>query len=69
MDEMCADCTAEVDHCHGTLVRHRGLLVECSDQGCHSEDRARHLWVLDCELIDGSCGCGQSTAVELRLVS
>lgn len=56
----CEECLGEVDHCHGTLVRHRGGGLECSEPGCAAEDPARHLWVLACDLVDGACRCSVS---------
>jgi hypothetical protein len=54
----CPDCTAELDHCHGSLVVHLDAAVECTEPGCVDLDRVRHaLAVLACEEVDGACTC------------
>jgi hypothetical protein len=31
----CADCTQDLEHCHGTLIRHPDGFTECADDpGC-----------------------------------
>lgn len=69
MDQGCVDCAAEVDHCHGTLVRHRDYLLECAQSGCTVFDPARHHVTVDCEFVDGTCMCSEEFPVELRLAS
>ena len=54
----CSDCTADLDHCHGSLVLHLDAVVECTGPGCVDLDRVRHsLAVLTCEEVDGACTC------------
>ncbi len=69
MDQICVDCVAELDHCHGTLVHHYGYLLECSEPGCPELDASRHLWIVDCELVDRDCACGAEVSTALRLAS
>lgn len=46
-----------MDHCHGTLVEHVSGLIECTDPGCLDLGDERHTLVIDCESVDGGCGC------------
>lgn len=65
----CRWCTAELDHCHGTLVVHESGLVECELTGCTTLDPARHVVVLDCVEVDVTCICGVILDHELALAS
>ncbi len=56
MIDQCADCVAELDHCHGTLIVHQDTVVECTEDGCFVLDSARHDLVVDCS---GDCDCVQ----------
>ncbi|AEF41549.1 hypothetical protein AS9A_3104 [Hoyosella subflava DQS3-9A1] len=53
----CADCTAELDHCHGTLIIHTGGSRECTSDECIAPARHRHVWVLDCDALQPDCSC------------
>ncbi|WP_199430928.1 hypothetical protein [Qaidamihabitans albus] len=53
----CASCETGLDHCHGTLVWHGDGAAECTDHGCAGLDSMRHALVIDCEAVDGGCGC------------
>lgn len=50
----CPDCADELDHCHGTVVVHVALEVECGEPGC-AGDPARHVWQVPCA--DTGCTC------------
>lgn len=63
----CRDCTAAVDHCHGTLVIHSSSLAECTEPGCVDLEYVRHYLVLDCSEITGGCQC--VAQIELRQAS
>lgn len=65
----CRWCAAELDHCHGTLVVHENGLAECELTGCTALDPARHVVVLDCVEVDGTCICGAFLDHELALAS
>ena len=45
----------EVDHCHGTLVVHEDLTVDCSDPTCDFADLLRHAFIVDCIVVRGGC--------------
>lgn len=53
----CAECAAELDHCHGTLIHHPDGAVDCTEQECSALDPARHGLVTDCASIAGGCDC------------
>lgn len=53
----CGSCASAVDHCHGTLVIHAGLVAECTDPDCVDNDHSRHTFVIDCGDIAGGCYC------------
>jgi len=58
----CPDCRAGLDHCHGTLIVHHDLVVECTDAGCTALERVRHALIIDCDEILPACGCGAGEA-------
>ncbi len=64
---VCADCRAEIDHCHGTLVVHREGIAECTVTRCVGLDPARHSLIIDCQ--DGSFGCSDRLPAPLRWAS
>lgn len=45
----------EVDHCHGTLVAHEDLTVDCTDPTCDFPDLLRHAFIVDCIVVRGGC--------------
>jgi hypothetical protein len=51
----CSDCGLEVDHCHGTLVTHEDLTVDCTDPTCDFPDLLRHAFIVDCIVVRGGC--------------
>lgn len=53
----CVKCAADLDHCHSTLVIHLDGRVECTDGDCGDDDQARHLLVIDCDVVLGACDC------------
>lgn len=53
----CPSCVSELDHCHGTLVRHEDDVVECTDDGCRDLDPARHALTIGCDEVHGGCPC------------
>lgn len=53
----CVSCRAELDHCHGTVVRHADGGLECTAVDCASVDIGRHALLLDCVHVDGGCDC------------
>lgn len=57
MDEMCAECKAELDHCHGTLIVHLESGLECTDDGCVVLDPARHDLIVGCDSLARPCAC------------
>ena len=56
MTAVCTGCGEEVDHCHGTLVRHADGWVECTDGSCLVLAVERHELVLACGPGEG-CAC------------
>lgn len=65
MNGVCAGCSAEIDHCHGTLILHTRSVVECTDAGCDELSAVRHRLILDCGTIDGGCECARASRPEL----
>ncbi|MGH3437240.1 MAG: hypothetical protein ACRDRN_12315 [Sciscionella sp.] len=65
MDTVCADCTNEIDHCHGTLVIHGGGLTECHEPECANLDPARHALRIDCHEVDRDCYCGANARTDV----
>lgn len=57
MKKLCADCEAELDHCHGTLIVHQEGVRECTDFDCFVFDTARHALVIDCTSLNVDCEC------------
>ncbi len=64
MIDQCADCAAELDHCHGALIVHREGVVECTEDGCFVLEIVRHDMVLDCASLAGDCDCREASALE-----
>lgn len=61
----CAACTSGIDHCHGTLVVHpEGGFSECTDAECTGLDRVRHALIIDCQTVQGGCGCVEGVVEE-----
>ena len=58
----CSACLAELDHCHGTLVVHSTVEIECTDPDCIDLASVRHSLVIDCSELSAGCGC-----TELRM--
>jgi hypothetical protein len=56
----CTDCTAELEHCHGTLIVHADGAVDCTKQDCSDWDPARHSLRLNCADETPDCECVQS---------
>ncbi|MEU3273893.1 hypothetical protein ABZ639_23900 [Saccharomonospora sp. NPDC006951] len=68
----CVSCKTDLDHCHGTLVRHEDGAADCTDLGCTDLEVLRHDLVIDCGSIEGGCGCAEPADgeyPELRLAS
>lgn len=59
IDSRCMSCSADLDHCHGTLVLHGDHNTECTDFTCVDADFARHTLVVDCVEIVGGCRCAE----------
>ncbi|MFC4001793.1 hypothetical protein ACFS2C_01695 [Prauserella oleivorans] len=60
----CQSCETGLDHCHGTLVQHVSGVVECTDDGCTEFEIVRHSLVIECESVDGGCGCTEPVYYE-----
>lgn len=61
-DMNCCLCTEDLDHCHGTLIVHSALFVECADPDCVDVSRVRHALVVECVDLDGGCECDTHAA-------
>ncbi len=64
----CADCAADVDHCHGTLVAHGDGTADCTDVACANADPLRHVLTADCMAVLGGC-CYESASEDLAQAS
>ncbi|UFS94824.1 hypothetical protein [Nocardia huaxiensis] len=53
----CSLCVAALDHCHGTLIEHLDLAVECTEPACTDPAYPRHPLIADCADILGGCAC------------
>ena len=56
---MSVDCCV-LEHCHGTLVRHRDGAAECTDPDCRAPGPERHELVVACVVL-AACGCENGT--------
>lgn len=63
----CPECTAGVDHCHGTLLLHDDGTEECSTPGCCGWWE-RHDLRVHCAELD-RCFCEPSTRLPARLAA
>jgi hypothetical protein len=57
MDVRCRECEAELQHCHGTLIRHALWHSECTDADCTTPELIVHTLVIDCDV--AGCECTQ----------
>lgn len=64
----CSSCEVGVDHCHGTLVEHGSGFIECTDMACLSFAVERHSLVIDCEAVEGGCGCTAHLQVDSSVI-
>ena len=60
MHSDCRRCTAGLEHCHGTVIRHPLRHAECTDGACAGPELASHEFVVDCDAT--GCPCAQPTA-------
>ncbi len=61
----CTDCTDELEHCHGVLVRHADGHRECvADPRCAAGEPA-HGWAVPCAEV--GCPCGDEEVVPLAM--
>ncbi|MFF0281567.1 hypothetical protein ACFYSW_14735 [Rhodococcus aetherivorans] len=58
----CRACRSDLDHCHGTLVVHATVPVECTEPDCFDTSRVRHMLVVDCSDLAHGCGCTETYA-------
>jgi hypothetical protein len=65
----CADCGADVDHCHGTLVVHGDGTTDCTDATCAGADPLRHALIVDCEAVLGGGCCGDEPEADFAQAS
>jgi hypothetical protein len=49
-----------LDHCHGTIIRHRVHRSECTEEGCTSPELMPHAFVVDCDAV--GCDCAEVSA-------
>lgn len=57
MGAICRECEAELEHCHGTVIRHTLRYAECTEGDCAGPELTVHTFVVDCEVI--GCECAQ----------
>jgi hypothetical protein len=53
----CSSCTADLVHCHGTLVQHADGTIECTDDTCPGTDLVFHELRIVCDLSEQGCHC------------
>lgn len=53
----CRECENRLDHCHGSLVLHSTVDVECTDDTCTDLSIVRHSLVAECADLVGGCAC------------
>lgn len=61
MELVCADCVAQLDHCHGTLVEHPDGDVVCTE-GCNDLDELRHDLRIDWSALAGRANAAVAVA-------
>jgi hypothetical protein len=61
MSSECRDCRAGVEHCHGTVIHHASLFVECTEPDCRTPEVV-HSFVIDCDAIGCTCGVAAGSA-------
>jgi hypothetical protein len=52
----CADCAADLEHCHETSIEHADGFTECLDPACNLH-HGLHLWQASCSVLDPPCAC------------
>jgi hypothetical protein len=62
MSAACRECRANLDHCHGTIIRHsQGRFwgrLECTEPDCVSPELFVHTFVVDCDAV--GCECSEN---------
>ncbi len=53
MGNDCRECLAGLPHCHGTLIRHPGQHMQCTEPDCAHPEGLLHSLSIDC----GAIGC------------
>ncbi|MBF0660158.1 MULTISPECIES: hypothetical protein [unclassified Rhodococcus (in: high G+C Gram-positive bacteria)] len=53
----CRECDSRIDHCHGSLILHSAVEVECTDDTCVDLSIVRHALVAECTDLVGGCAC------------
>jgi hypothetical protein len=54
MSNQCRDCLAEVEHCHGTVIRHAWHRIECTEADCETPEVV-HAFTIDCDATGCTC--------------
>ena len=62
MSNQCRDCSAGLEHCHGTVIHHAHYRTECTEHGCVTPEVV-HAFSIDCDAI--GCACGSAAAVAI----
>ena len=55
MGAYCRECLAGLPHCHGTLIRHPGQHLQCTEPDCTHPDMFLHSLSIDCAAIGCEC--------------
>jgi hypothetical protein len=59
MSNQCRECTAGLEHCHGTVIRHVSYRSECTEDDCVTPEVV-HAFSIDCDAIGCSCAVAVS---------
>ncbi len=62
MSSKCRDCVADVEHCHGTIIHHAAMRIECTEPDCVTPEVV-HAFAIDCEAIGCTCDVRIAKAV------
>ncbi|MGI9124749.1 MAG: hypothetical protein ACR2JM_08350 [Mycobacterium sp.] len=65
MGNECRECATGRPHCHGTLIRHSGHHLQCTEPDCSHPEVLLHSLTVDCEAI--GCDCTEDRGQRLAI--
>jgi hypothetical protein len=64
MSTECHSCRDNLQHCHGTVIRHSQSRAECTEADCAAPE-VLHAFSVDCDSI--GCSCDQALGDALAI--